>query len=115
MSNPAAAAITRALSRHGVLATLVRPGVTYDAEADTEVVVRVLNRSYEESQEPGVTGKTVTAQRWLIPASELAGTAITQPKPYDRLDFAWGSVTLTRVAPGIAFGEVVRWDAEASG
>lgn len=114
-TNLAAAAITRALGRHGVAATLVRPGVTADAEADTEVEVRVLNRSYEGAANSGVTGLPNTAQRWLIPASELAGTAIARPEPYDRLEFTWGSITIKRVDPGVAYGEIVRWDVEGSG
>jgi len=115
MSNPAADAIARALSRHGVQATLVRPGVTYDAEADTEVAVTVLNRSYEGAQTEGLVGAISSAQRWLIPASELAGTAISQPQPYDRLVFSFGTVTLKTADPGIAYGEVVRWDVQGAG
>lgn len=114
-TNPATTAIARALGRHGVAATLVRPGVTADAEADTEVELRVLNRSYEGAANDGVTGLPNTAQRWLIPAFELMGAAITRPEPYDRLEFVWGSITLKRVDPGVAYGEIVRWDVEGSG
>lgn len=113
MSAPEAAAIARELAKHGVPATLTREGDSYSGVAALTQRVRVLNRSYEGSQDSGPTGMSVQAARWMVPAAGLAWA----PKAYDRLDITGltGAVTITRVDPGFARGVPVRYDLEVSG
>lgn len=108
----ATAAIARALARHGIAATLVRAGNTYAEEEDTTASVTVLNRSYEgaETSEGPSSLKTRKA-RWLLPASE----APFRPAPFDRLVLPEETLTIQRVEPGFAYGELVRYDLECTG
>lgn len=108
-ANPSADAISRSLARHGVSATLVRPGI--DGAADTSSSVTLLNRSYEGAEAPGPTGLVNRKARWLLPASG----APWRPAPYDRLVISGETLTIHRVETGYAYGELVRYDLEASG
>lgn len=108
-TNPAVNAISRALARHGIAASLVRPGI--DGAADTSSPVTILNRSYEGAEAPGPTGLVNRKARWLLPASE----APWRPAPYDRLEISGETLTIHRVETGYAYGELVRYDLEASG
>lgn len=113
MSNPSAAAIARELAKHGISATLTREGDSFSSVPAMTQTVRVLNRSYEGSQDDGPTGMSVQAARWMLPAAGLAWA----PKAYDRLDITGldSPLTINRVDPGFAYGALVRYDLEASG
>lgn len=110
-SNPAAMAISRALSKHGIAAVLVRAGDEYAGEDTARHVVRVLNRSYEGSDAPAPTGMTLRKARWMLPASEIP----FRPAPYDRIELSGETLTIHRIDPGYAFGELVRYDLEVGG
>jgi hypothetical protein len=99
--------------RNSVAATLTRIGQT-----DTEVAINVMPMQYTETQVP--TGGNVVQQtrRWVIPARRLAATGYPVPVvPGDILRIA--SLGLEArvgiVGPGIAGGEVVRWDITEEG
>jgi len=108
-ANPAAAAISRVLARHGISATLVRAGI--DGAADTSSVVRVLNRSFEGAVSNGPSDMGNRKARWMLPASETPW----RPKAYDRLVLSGETLTIRRVDPGFAYGELVRYDLEMMG
>ena len=112
MSSPATAAIARALARHGIAATLVRAGDTHAEVADVRAPVTVLNRSYEGAETgDGPSSLKTRKARWLLPASE----APFRPAPFDRLELPDETLTINRVEPGFAYGELVRYDLEATG
>lgn len=111
MSTPTKRAIQRALSRHGVSATLVRAGNSYDGESDTRKPVTVLKRSYEGAETEGVAGMETRKARWMIPAENVPFV----PKPYDRLEIDDYVITIHRVDPKYANGVIVRYDLEVAG
>lgn len=111
MSTPTQRAIRRALASHGVTATLVRAGVSYDGEPDTRASVTILKRSYEGAETDGATGMETRKARWMLPAEK----APFAPKPYDRLEIGAYTITIHRVDPKYANGEVVRYDMEVAG
>jgi len=111
MSTPTKNAVQRVQSRHGVSATLVRGGNSYDGEADTRESVTVLKRSYEGAETEGATGMETRKARWMLPAEG----APFVPKPYDRLEVGDYVITIHRVDPKYANGVIVRYDLEVAG
>ena len=111
MTTPTQRAIRRALASHGVTATLVRAGVSYDGESDTREAVKVLKRSYEGAETDGATGMETRKARWMLPAED----APFVPKPYDRLEIGDYVITIHRVDPKYADGAIVRYDLEVAG
>lgn len=108
----ATTAITRSLARHGISAVLARAGDTYAGVADVRASVTVLNRSYEGAETgDGPSSLKTRKARWLLPASE----APFRPAPFDRLELPDETLTIQRVEPGFAYGELVRYDLECTG
>jgi hypothetical protein len=85
--------------------------VTYDGETDTRESVTVLKRSYEGAETEGATGVETRKARWMLPAED----APFVPKPYDRLEIGDYTITIHRVDPKYANGEIVRYDLEVAG
>lgn len=111
MSNFSKTAIRRAKIKHGVEATLVRAGVSFDGDTDVRESVTVLKRSYEGAEADGVTGIETRKARWMLPAED----APFVPKPYDRLEVGDYVITIHRVEPKYANGVIVRYDLEVAG
>lgn len=106
------AIIEHAVERHPVAATLVRPGTP-----DVSASITVTAIQYQEQAEPSGGSAVQQTQRWLIPARRLAATTFPDPpRPGDYLVLAGlGTLRLTVVGPGMAGGQVVRYDVTGEG
>jgi hypothetical protein len=105
--------IERAVDRHPVSCTLVRMGTP-----DVSVTLNVTPQQFQE--QPVATAGSVVqqSQRWMIPAARLAAT--TWPGPPREGDLMIFPLLKTQAridtaAPGLAGGEVVRWDVTLTG
>jgi hypothetical protein len=105
--------IERAVDRNPVAAVLVRIG-----DPDIECHLNITPMQYQETVGSPVPGVSQGSRRWMVPARRLAAAGFPVPiRQGDliRISSLGIEARINVVGPGIAGGDVVRWDITEEG